>query len=108
MAAHLMQGFAIDGRQVKHIMVSASIRVTDVRPGMYPDDLPGVAVTYYDANRKDLGTSFLGPFRGSKPWERHQEKFRVPVDAREAIVRIGLYGSIGAAAFDNVQIQKVD
>jgi protein-L-isoaspartate(D-aspartate) O-methyltransferase len=108
LAAHLMQGFAIDGRQVKHIKVAASIRVEDVRPGNFADDLPSVAVTFYDANRKDLGTALIGPFRGSKPWERHQQEMRVPHETREAIVRIGLFGSLGTASFDNVQIEKVD
>ena len=108
LAAHLMQGFAIDGRQVKHIKVSASIRVENVRPGPYPEDLPSVAVTFYDKDRKGLGTAFIGPFRGSNPWERYHQKMRVPPDAKEAIVRIGLFGSLGIAAFDNVQIEKVD
>ncbi len=108
LAAHLMQGFAIDGQVVKHIKVSASIRLTEVRPGPFPDDLPSVAVTFYDKDRKDLGTSYIGPFRGSKPWERHQEKMRVPPETKEAIVRIGLFGSLGVAAFDHIQIEKVD
>lgn len=107
-AAHLMQGFAIDGRAVKHIRVSASVRVVDVRTGTDTDDLPMVAVTYYGEDRKDLGTSFIGPFRGSKPWERYQQTMRVPADTREAIVRIGLFGSLGTASFDNIQIEKVD
>ncbi len=108
LAAHLMQGFAIDGQQVNHIKVSASVRVAEVRPGTFPDDLPSVAVTFYDADRKDLGTAMIGPFRGSKPWERHQQEMRVPPETREAIIRIGLFGSLGTAAFDNVQIEKVD
>ena len=108
LAAHLMQGFAIDGRSVKHIQLSASIRTDDVKPGTYAEDLPCVAVTFYDGDRKDLGTMLIGPFRGSKPWEQHREKLRVPPEAREGIVRIGLFGSLGSASFDNVQIEKVD
>lgn len=108
LAAHLMQGFAIDGRQVKRLRLSASVRVDDVRPGPYKEDLPLVAVTFYDQNRKDLGTSFIGPFRGSKPWENYHKELRVPVESREAIVRIGLFGSLGTASFDKIEIEKVE
>lgn len=108
LAAHLMQGFAIDGGEVERLKMSASIKLEDVRPGPYKDDLPSVAVTFYDANRKDLGTSLIGPLSGSRPWERHEQEVRVPVEAREAIVRIGLFGSTGSASFDNVQIRRVD
>lgn len=108
LAAHLMQGFAIDGREVKHIRLSASVKIEEVRPSQYNEDLPALAVTFYDEDRKDLGTSLIGPFRGSRPWERYQEKIRVPVEAREAIVRIGLFGSLGTASFDNVVIENVD
>jgi protein-L-isoaspartate(D-aspartate) O-methyltransferase len=108
LAAHLMQGFSIDGSQVKRLAVTASVRVDNVRPGEFKDDLAAVAVTFYDANRKVLGTSAIGPFGGSKPWQPYREEIRVPPEANEGIVRIGLFGSLGTAAFDNVRIEKVD
>lgn len=108
LASHLMQGFAVDGREVERLEVAASIKTENVRPGPYPDDLPSVAVTFYDENRKDLGTTLIGPFRGSRPWERHVQEMRVPPGSREAIVRIGLFGSVGTASFDNVQIRRIE
>ena len=33
--------------------------------------------------------------------------FRIPPEAREAIFRIGLFGATGTAAFDKLQIKKV-
>ena len=38
----------------------------------------------------------------------HFRRFRVPVAAREAIVRVGLFGATGKASFDNIKIKKAE
>jgi protein-L-isoaspartate(D-aspartate) O-methyltransferase len=102
-AAHLMQGFAIDGSRVGELELSAFVRRRNVEPGRTRTELPMAAVSFYDENRKDLGAWVIGPFQGSSEWEKAAKTIQVPQQAREGIVRIGLFGATGEAAFDNIQ-----
>ncbi|MHB8969242.1 MAG: protein-L-isoaspartate(D-aspartate) O-methyltransferase [Pirellulaceae bacterium] len=103
--AIIMQGFPVDGRQVTRLEVSAWIKCVAVEPGRDSDEMPAVVVTFYDENRKPLGNRLIGPFRGTSPWQQQREEFRVPTTAREAILRIGLFGAVGEIAFDGVQVR---
>lgn len=105
--AHLMQGFAIDGRKVPKLKLSASTAHKNVAEGPHKNDLPCVALTFYDGDRKELTTSIIGPFQGSSQWRNHDLQVRVPIAAREAIVRIGLFGSTGSASYDNIMIKPI-
>jgi len=104
-AAHVMQGFAIDGRKVPKIDLMAAVACENVLPGPVKTDLPVVAVTFYDKLRKDLGSEYLGPFQGTMTWKNMKREIRVPIAAREAIVRIGLFGATGSASFDSVNVR---
>lgn len=103
----LMQGFAIDGRAVSRIKLAASIACENVAPGPYPTDLPVIAIQFLAEDRSDLGTAYIGPFQGSMTWKHFNREFAVPVGAREAILRIGLFGATGSASFDNIVVEKV-
>jgi protein-L-isoaspartate(D-aspartate) O-methyltransferase len=103
-SAHLLQGFPIDGRLVAEIKVSAKVKHSNVFNPPRSNSVPSLAVTFYDKNRKDLGIFWLGPFRGDSAWKSESKTFRVPVNAREGILRIGLYGATGQLSFDDVKI----
>lgn len=104
---NLLQGVALDGREVRRIRVSAAIKLEDVRPGLEANELPGVTVRFFDERRALLGTHWLGMNRGTRAWKAESRVFRVPTDAREAIVSIGLFGATGKAAFDNIQLEAI-
>ena len=106
--AHLLQGFAIDGRQVKQLELSAMVKTTGVEWGRHLEERPQVAVTLYDENRKDLGNFTVGPFHGTADWTQVAKVIDVPKNAREGILRIGLFGATGAVSFDDVQMKKVE
>jgi protein-L-isoaspartate(D-aspartate) O-methyltransferase len=103
--AHLMQGFAIDGAAIAKIKLSASVKFQDVITGLHPDDLPVITLTFYDELRQEVGTGFMGPFRGTRDWQNLDNVIDVPLETREAIIRIGLFGATGTACFDNILIQ---
>ena len=44
---------------------------------------------------RELATFTVGPFRGSRPWREASRLIRVPAQARELILRIGLFGATG-------------
>ena len=104
--SHLLQGFGLDGRQVTEIEVSALVRCKQVVIHR-PEDFPAVAVSFYNGNRKDMGVSWAGPFRGTFPWRSVAKRLRVPPDTREAIIRIGLFGATGEISFDDVQVRAI-
>ncbi len=106
-SAHLLQGLGIDGREIEALELSAHVRYKNVRPGQQPRELPMVAVTFFDSERKDLGTAWVGPFRGSSEWYPVKKTVRVPVDAREGILRVGLFGATGEVSFDDVRITPI-
>jgi len=105
--AIVMQGFAVDGRQVTHLAVSGWVKYDGVRPGRDSDEMPAIVVGFYDDDRKPLGNRFLGPFRGSADWRQVRDTFRVPPAAREGILRVGLFGAVGEISFDDVRIEAV-
>jgi protein-L-isoaspartate(D-aspartate) O-methyltransferase len=105
--SHVMQAFAIDGRQVPVIKLGVSIACEDVIVGPHQNDLPCVVMSLYDAQREELATVRLGPFRGTMNWKHLNKEIRVPRGTREAIVRIGLFGATGVARYDNLMVKAV-
>jgi protein-L-isoaspartate(D-aspartate) O-methyltransferase len=106
-AASALQGFAIDGRKVSQLELSAWVRAVNVIPGGDPDMLPMVVVSFYDADRREIGQIALGPWRGDSDWHETKRTLRVPPNAREGILRIGLFGATGEIAFDDVRMKAV-
>lgn len=103
--AHVMQGFALDGRKVPMIDLMAAVACERVLVGAHKDDLPVVSITFYDELRRDLGSEYMGPFQGTISWKNLKREIRVPISTREAIVRIGLFGATGIAKFDSVSVR---
>ncbi|MCA9140466.1 MAG: protein-L-isoaspartate(D-aspartate) O-methyltransferase, partial [Planctomycetales bacterium] len=106
--SHLLQGIAIDGREVSRIRLSGQVRTEDIQKGPTEDAMPMIAITLYDELRRDLGTFHLGPFRGTRQWRSESRLIRVPINTREAILRVGLFGATGKADFDDVKLEKFD
>ena len=106
--AHLMQRFSIDGREVPRLRFSAKIACQNTSEGLYPSDLPDAALWFYDEKLHEVGrTVKLGPLRENESWHERKREIRVPIAARTAIVRIGLFGGTGTAQFDNVSVEKI-
>jgi protein-L-isoaspartate(D-aspartate) O-methyltransferase len=99
-----LQAFAVDGRRVKALQVSLWRRGQDVRPSG-TDGQPLLGVMFYDENRAFLGEEIVGPWHGTFPWEHQTTIIRVPPKAREAVVRIGLFGATGELCLDAIEIK---
>ena len=59
--SHALQGFAVDGRKVAQLQLSAQVRGRDIRPGQNAQQLPGMVISFYDENRATVGEAGLGP-----------------------------------------------
>jgi protein-L-isoaspartate(D-aspartate) O-methyltransferase len=102
--SRMLQGFAIDGRKVAQLTLTAMVRTQDIRQG--PENaFPYVAVSFYDQDRKQLGLNWLGPWVGTHAWNRESSTFRVPPQAREGILRIGLFGATGIFDLDDIRME---
>jgi protein-L-isoaspartate(D-aspartate) O-methyltransferase len=102
-----LQGMGVDGRQVKQLKVTLHVRAEDVRPGPVPSDVAMLIVIYFDENRADAGQGIMGPWRGTFGWQVQSARIDVPARAREAIVRIGLFGATGRLWLDNIQVEGI-
>lgn len=105
--AILLQGVALDGREVPRVLLSATVKTENINAGLARDELPALTIRFFDEQRSLLGTSFVGPFTGTGDWKEESRIFRVPRASRFAIVSIGLLGGTGVAAFDNVRLESV-
>jgi protein-L-isoaspartate(D-aspartate) O-methyltransferase len=104
-AAHIMQGFPIDGRKYSALTLSACVKHTNTQRIPGQSAVPAVAVSFYDDQRKDVGLAYLGPFLGTGSWQKHTKSIRVPLQAREGILRVGLFGTTGEISCDDVRIE---
>ena len=104
---HLLQGFAIDGRQVSQLEVSGKVKTDNVVAGPFNDQIPYIAISLYDHQRREISVLKIGPIRGTSAWHEESKTFSIPPTAREGILRIGLFGATGTAAFDNLQMKKI-
>ncbi len=104
-----MQGFAIDGRKVHELEISAMVRCRNVMRGDSTTELelPELSVTYFDENRAIVGREQTGPWFGTFDWERKSAIVKVSDKAREAICHIGLFGATGEISYDDVQLRPV-
>ena len=103
--AHVMQGFAIDGRQVSAVDFEAQLSLSNIGRGIHAEDIPVAMISFYDKNRRHLKDTVLDPLSANKGWHKLETKsVRVPIAAKDAIVRIGLFGATGTARFDAVKL----
>ena len=102
-----LQGFAVDGRKVRRLEVALDVRGRRIRPGQNLRQMPMLAIAFYDENRATVGEAVMGPWRGTFPWQTERKQFDVPPLAREAILRIGLFGAVGEISFDAIELKAV-
>ena len=104
-AAQALQGFAVDGRKVRKLQLSAYVRGKGVTMGQEQRQLPAVVVGFYDENRAAIGEAGLGPWHGTFDWQTISKVIDVPQKAREAVLRIGLFGAVGEVSFDEIEVK---
>lgn len=103
-SCHALQGFAVNGRNVSTLEVKYWAQGKDIHPGAKPDDFPRVVITFYDERRSTVGEEAVGQFEGTFPWRQETARVRVPLKAREAIIRIGLLGAVGELSIDQLRV----
>ena len=111
--AQIFQGFPIDGRAVRRLGLAVSLRGDALRVGARADELPAVAVQFYDEQRARSKRVRLAPsgmaadrWLGSFGWRRETGSVIVPAWAREGILQVGLMGATGTLEVDSLQLDS--
>lgn len=102
-----LQAIPIDGRKIKEVEITAKVKGGGIVPAPIDMDKPGIAMAFYDRDRKSAGYQNYADWHGSFGWQAVTFKFRIPPEAREAIIRIGLLGSVGELSVDSVELEVV-
>jgi len=103
--ANASQAFAIDGRQVGTLILSCYVRGTEIQDGRGEHELGAVVVTFSGKGHAVLDAIAVGNWRGTFAWTKWQTRIRVPPEASQAILSIGLFGTTGAISFDAVTVE---
>jgi protein-L-isoaspartate(D-aspartate) O-methyltransferase len=101
----LLQGMPIDGRAVKKIKLGTWLKLENVKVGRDKEKSPSIAIQWFDSNRNRIGYNYVGGFKGTRNWKLEERTFNVPLEAREAIVSIGMFGAEGTAWFDGIVLE---
>jgi protein-L-isoaspartate(D-aspartate) O-methyltransferase len=102
---HALQGFAVDGRKLSALELKFWVRGENIRPGERPEERPRIVVSFFDERRGVVSEESVGALSGTFDWREESGRIRVPLRAREAILRIGLLGGTGEVAFDDIRLQ---
>ena len=103
--AQMLQGMAIDGREIAALRFRMSVKLLNARRGQQRFHQPGLVVHFYDDVRRPVGEISIGPWLGSQDWEVYSQTIVVPPRTREAVIRMGLNGGTGTLSIDNVQME---
>lgn len=102
-----LQGGGVNGRFVGALDIAIWARLNAVVPGQSPHDFAGVVIHFYDGIRREVGTQVVARWRGTDNWQQTKRRIRVPVGAREMVIRIGLNGARGTLDLDGFHIAAV-
>jgi len=103
--AQALQFFAADGRYVSQLQFSLRFRSHDVKPDSRIQHPPLMEIQFYDENRVTISDQRFGSVRGTSGWKTEAKTIDVPIRAREAIIRIGLFGATGELSLDDVRMK---
>jgi hypothetical protein len=101
----VFQGLGVDGSIVERFTVRCMLRATDVAAGRVADEVPALAVEFFDDRRSRSTRVRVGAWQGSFAWRQVEEAVRVPAWAREAILTVGLMGGTGRLDVDEVALE---
>ena len=103
--AHMLQAFAIDGREVPRLRVNWSMKSQDIYPGRNPQEQPGIIIYFFDERRIPFDRAVVATFGRDEPvWTAGTRQIDIPRGAREAIIQAGLNGGTGRIWFDDISI----
>ncbi|HMO85769.1 MAG TPA: protein-L-isoaspartate(D-aspartate) O-methyltransferase [Lacipirellulaceae bacterium] len=103
-SSQALQGFAVDGRKVSRIALSARVRGRRLAADPHSGGSPAAIISFFDERRAAIDHGQLGPWSGDFPWREETVELAVPLGAREAILAVGLHGGTGGLDVDYLEL----
>ena len=99
--AQALQGLALNGRRLGTVDLSVWVQATDIKQGPNGQQAE-ITVHFYDGRRRELIVQPVARWNGTFSWQQIRRKIKVPKQAREMIIRIGLNGALGTLDLDHL------
>jgi len=103
--AQVLQGMAVDGRQIGLLRFQLTVRADRIVDGPEPYQRAGLEVFFYDEDRQLVNDVHAAHWRGTTLWRNLYATVAVPKTVREAVVCIGLTGATGHLYVDDVKME---
>jgi protein-L-isoaspartate(D-aspartate) O-methyltransferase len=106
--AQALQALGIDGKKVRVLELSASVKVEDIRAGQSRRQVPQIELNFFDDRRAPLGSQTMGPWILPMDWVEKQQRIRVPPRARLGVLAIGMFGATGEFSVDDIELTVIE
>ncbi len=106
--AQALQSLAMDGRRVTDLELNLWIETRDVHAGPSPQQFPHIELSFFDEHRGPVGNKIMGKWQGTTSGTKRTHRIKVPVQARLAVLAIGLFGATGELGIDQVMMRVLN
>ncbi len=107
---HLRQNFAIDGTEVKKIVLSGAYRIEKLRPNVGDrQTVTLIKLYFFDRERKPVKNGefiVLTAYADSCDWNEFSQEIAVPSRAFEASLQVGILDGVGVVEFDGLALKN--
>ncbi|MDR3196580.1 MAG: protein-L-isoaspartate(D-aspartate) O-methyltransferase [Planctomycetaceae bacterium] len=104
--AQMLQGFALDGREVSKLKIDYWIRGQQIVARRGHVMTPTGIISFYDENRRQIDEILLGSCKGTFTWEKVSREISVKPETREAVLLIGLPFAAGQLDVHNITVGR--
>ena len=101
-----LQGMAIDGKSIGTLRFTMKARGEKIVDGPESYNKANLQVNFYDVSRRSIGDAIATHWVGTFDWRNVSADLRVPDNAREAVVRVGLNGATGRLWVDEIKMSS--
>ncbi|MDR2116940.1 MAG: protein-L-isoaspartate(D-aspartate) O-methyltransferase [Planctomycetaceae bacterium] len=104
--AQLLQGFAVDGREVSKLKIDYLICGRQIVARRGHVMTPTGIISFYDENRRQIDEIMFGSCKGTFTWEKVSREILVKPETREAVLLIGLPFATGQLDVQNITVGR--
>ncbi|MDR0336236.1 MAG: protein-L-isoaspartate(D-aspartate) O-methyltransferase [Planctomycetaceae bacterium] len=106
--AQMLQGFALDGREVSKLKIEYWIRGQQVVARRGHVMTPTGVISFFDEHRRQIAEIPLGSCKGTFAWEKVSRQIAVKPETREAVLLLGLPLATGQLDVHNISVQHAN
>jgi len=105
--AQMLQAMPLDGRKIQAVRIDLWVRGENLKRGPSKYEVPAISLHLFDEQRKMLSASANHAWEGTFSWKADHVDVKIPPNAREAILYIGVNGGVGTLDVDGVTLKGI-